>query len=155
VRNRLALIGAALVISAAVACSDDGGFEQEPQPDSPLTTIASSSGTQPPVVVATALLSAVGPGISVAEALDSRLGGPLLVNGFLFTEGGDVWLCTALAREAPPTCGAPRLRVTGLDPAAVEGVEFLDGVGWSSESLGLLGAVAGGVLTVSGTMLAQ
>ena len=45
-RNRLALFGAALVLSTAVACSDDAAKDQERQPDSPLTTIASTSGTQ-------------------------------------------------------------------------------------------------------------
>ena len=74
-KNRLVLIGAALVLSAAVACSDDAARDQEPQPDSPLTTIASTSGTQSPPVVATALVSGVGPGISVADAIDSTLDG--------------------------------------------------------------------------------
>ena len=80
-KSRLAVLGVALVLGAAVACSDDGATEREPQPDSPLTTIASTSGTQSPPVVATALVSGGGPGVSVAEAIGSSLDGPLLVNG--------------------------------------------------------------------------
>jgi hypothetical protein len=154
-KSRLAVLGVALVLGAAVACSDDGATEREPQPDSPLTTIASTSGTQSPPVVATALVSGGGPGVSVAEAIGSSFDGPLLVNGFLFTKGEVVWLCTSLPREEYPTCGEPSVKVSGLDPATAESVEFLEGIGWTNEPLQVLGSLSDGVLTASGTMLAQ
>ena len=46
--------------------------------------------------------SAVGPGISIAEALDSTLDGPLLVNGALVIRSDEVRLCEALAESFPP-----------------------------------------------------
>jgi len=59
--------------------------------------------------------SAVGPGISIADALASGLDGPLLVNGFLVVQGDAVRLCEALAESFPPQCGGDSLRVGGLD----------------------------------------
>jgi hypothetical protein len=151
VKSRLSVLGVALVLGTAVACSDDRATDQEPQPDSPLTAIASTSGTPPPVEVAVAV-SGVGPGISVADAINSKLDGPLLVNGFLFTKGGVVWLCTSLPREEYPTCGEPSVRLLGLDPATAESVEFLEGIGWTNKPLQVLGSLSGGMLTVSGTV---
>ncbi len=103
----------------------------------------------------TDLVSGGGPGISVADAIDSKLDSPLLVNGYLFTRDGDVWLCTSLPREEYPTCGEPSIRVSGLDPSTADSIEFLEGIGWTNNPLQLLGSVEGGVLTLSGTMLAQ
>ena len=154
-RDRLALMGAVLVISVAVACSADGAAEQPSSLDSALTTIVSTSGTQPPVQVVGVAVSAVGPGLSVADAIASTLEGPLLVNGFIFTKAGDVWLCSSLPREEYPTCGEPSIEVSGLDPATVEGIEFLESVGWTNEPTQVLGSKIDGVLTVSGMMLVQ
>ena len=117
----------ALVLSAAVACSDDAAKNQEPQPDSPLTTIASTSGTQSPPVVATALVSGVGPGISVADAIDSTLDGPLLVNGFVLAKGGDVRLCDGLLESFPAQCGRPSIVVDGLDLSGLDLTEAQPG----------------------------
>ena len=120
VRNRLALMGAVLVMSIAVACSNDDPVEQAPPPDPAPTTIVGTSGTQPPVQVVGAAVSGVGAGLSVADAIASTLEGPLLVNGFIFTEAGDVWLCDSLLRYEPlatdrvrkdrAECNEPRYR---------------------------------------------
>jgi hypothetical protein len=110
-------------------------------PDTAVIALVSSTGS--------------GPGISVAAALASTLDSPLLVNGFIFTISGEVRLCTSLPREEYPTCGDPSLPVEGVDPAAIEGIEFLEGRGWSDQPTQLLGTMVDGVLTVSGTVLAQ
>ncbi len=168
VKNRLSLMGAVLVMSIAVACSNDEPVEQASQLDAALTTIVSSEGTPPPVQVvkvpvptsgeatsAGGAVSTVGPGLSVAEAIASTLEGPLLVNGFIFTKASDVWLCSSLPREQDPTCGEPSIAVAGLDPTTIDGVQLLEGVGWTNETTQVLGVMIDGVLTVSGTMLAQ
>ena len=182
VRNRLALMGAALVLSIAVACSDDGSSEQASQLDPALTTIVSSEGTPSPPQISEVLaptsgeatsaggaVSAVGPGLSVADAIASTLGSPLLVNGFIFTEAGEVRLCSSLLHGDPTAadllagnvfeehvmCGEPTIEVSGIDPATVAGLEFHGAAGWTNEPTRVLGVKIDGVLTVSGTMLAR
>ena len=47
-------------------------------------------------------VSGVGPGLSIAGALASTLDGPLLVNGFVLAQGGQVRLCAVLLESYPP-----------------------------------------------------
>ena len=92
-----------------------------------------------------------GPGISVGEALTSRLEGPLLVRGWLWrADGGDLRLCTGLTDSSPPQCTKPWLTVRGLDLSKVEGLRTKEGVTWSSQPVLALGEVMQGVLEVSG-----
>ncbi len=93
-------------------------------------------------------ISGVGPGISVAEALDSDLDGPLLVNGFLHVQDGDTRLCTVLAESFPPQCGGRFLVVQGLDLTRMKGLASEGKVTWSEQSIQILGMVNGDVLTV-------
>ena len=98
-KRHLILIAGALLITgfASVACGDDdddGGAS-----------------------------SAVGPGITIAQALDSDLDEPLLVNGFLVASGEEVLLCEALAESFPPQCGGDSLLVEGLDLASIDGLQ--------------------------------
>ena len=158
-------MGAVLVMSIAVACSNDDPVEQAPPPDPAPTTIVGTSGTQPPVQVVGAAVSGVGAGLSVADAIASTLEGPLLVNGFIFTEAGDVWLCDSLLRYEPlatdrvrkdrAECNEPRIQVSGINLATVESFEFHEGAGWTNETTQVLGLKIDGVPTVSGTMLAR
>ena len=93
----------------------------------------------------------VGPGISVAEALASRLEGPLLVRGSVWrAQGGDLRLCAELTDSIPPQCTKPWLTVKGVDLSKFEGLRTEGGVTWSPQPVLLLGAVRGGVLEVSG-----
>jgi hypothetical protein len=95
--------------------------------------------------------SGFGPGISVAEALAFRLGGPLLVSGWLRrAEGGDLQLCSGLTDSLPPECAKPWLSVKGLDLSKVDGLRTESGVTWSPQPVQVLGDVTGGVLEVSG-----
>lgn len=91
----------------------------------------------------------MGPGISVAEALASRLEGPLLINGWLWAEGAEVRLCAGLSESLPPQCATPSLTVSGLDLATVEGLRREGQTAWSQQTIQLLGEVSKGVLTVS------
>lgn len=100
------------------------------------------------------MTTGVGPGISVADAIASTIEGPLLVNGFIFTRAGGVWLCSSLPREEYPTCGKPSIEISGLDPATIDGIEFLEGIG-TNEPLQVLGSKIDGGLTVSETMRTQ
>ena len=104
------LLATALIITA---CS--GGAGGEPSPVSPGPGVGAS----------------VGPGISVAEALASRLEGPLLVRGSLWrAQTGDLRLCAELTDSIPPQCTKPWLTVKGLELSKVEGLRTEGGVTW-------------------------
>lgn len=99
-----------------------------------------------------AVVAPVGPGISVAEALQSTLAGPLLVNGFVVTTADDtVYLAEALAESLPPQPGGATLIVEGLDLDVLDGLTSAQGITWSDQPVQILGDVADGVLTVSAT----
>ena len=124
------LLATALIITACV--SGAGG---EPAPGGPGPGVGAG----------------VGPGISVAEALASRLEGPLLVRGSLWrAKDGDLRLCAELTDSIPPQCTKPWLTVKGLELSKVEGLRTEGEVTWSPQPVLLLGAVSGGVLEVSG-----
>lgn len=94
--------------------------------------------------------SAVGPGISVSEALESTLEGPLLVNGFIVADAdGTVVLAELLAESLPPLAGGATLTVVGLDLSTFPGLTTAQGITWSDQPVQLLGEVNDGVLTVS------
>ena len=80
-----------------------------------------------------------GGGLSVREALDSDLDGPLMVRGYLIERDGELRLCEAILESSPPQCGEPSLRVEGQAPAA------------SETRVSLLGEVEDGTITVSET----
>jgi len=78
-------------------------------------------------------------GLSVQEALDSDLEGPLLVRGYLIERAGELRLCDAILESSPPQCGEPSLRVEGPAPAA------------SERRVSLLGDIESDTITVSET----
>jgi hypothetical protein len=92
---------------------------------------------------------AAGPGISIEDALASDSSEPLLVNGNLLAEGGDVRLCSALAESFPPQCGGASLVVEGLKLEEVDGLVTERDVSWTDRPIQLLGVVSDGTLTVS------
>ena len=96
---------------------------------------------------------AVGPGLSVPEAINSTLDDVLLVNGFIVVVDGTVHLCELLAESFPPQCGGASLVVEGLDLKLVDGLERSGDVQWTSFPFQVLGKVAAGTITVSGTSL--
>ena len=89
-----------------------------------------------------------GGGLSIQEAMDSALDGPLTVKGFVVQTGDRARLCSALAESFPPQCGGPSLEIEGSVDAAFaqEG-----NVRWTETEVSLLGHVDQGVLRVSET----
>ena len=94
----------------------------------------------------------VGPGLSIGEALTSNLTGPLLINGHLHVQNGQVRLCEVLAESLPPQCGGGILVVNGLDLTTIDGLKTEGSVTWSDQLVQVLGTVEGGVLTVAATV---
>ena len=97
-------------------------------------------------------ISGVGPGISIDEVLITDLKGPLLINGLLHIENGQVRLCESLAESFPPQCGGRFLVVKGLDLLKMDGLTREGSVTWSERSVQILGTVEGEELTVSETV---
>lgn len=93
----------------------------------------------------------VGPGISVQDALASTLDEPLLVNGlFYVTADNVVYFTDTLAESYPPQMDVTRsLRVEGIDPEVLAGLERSGGIAWSNAPTQLVGRVSGSVITVS------
>ena len=116
---RVALL---LSVLALAAC---GGGDGNVQADS---TAAPSAGAPIP-----------GGGLSVQEALDSELDGPLMVRGYLIERDGELRLCEAILESSPPQCGEPSLRVEGPAPPP------------SAQRVSLLGEVEDGTIAVSET----
>jgi hypothetical protein len=138
-----------IVALAAAACSSDERVDD-------VGTVAAGGGAPSEVGDTdggrSGPRSAVGPGISVGEALESDLAGPLLVNGFIVTTSdGTVYLAEALAESLPPQPGGARLVVEGLDLKSFEGLTTAEGITWSDQRVQVLGTVEGDVLTVSTT----
>ncbi len=96
----------------------------------------------------TPLGDANGPGLTVQEALDSDVQGPILVRGSLLLVGDSALLCASLAESMPPQCGRPSLVVHGLDREAITGLRSAGGVAWV-EDVRLLGERRGEVLRLS------
>lgn len=122
-------LGALMVAVLILACGGDDG---DPQ------TIGSTGGVS----------AASGPGISILEAMNSDLAGPLLINGFLVAEADDVRFCSALAESIPPKCAGESLRVEGIDLSGVDGLQEAEGVSWSGQ-IQLLGEIEGETLKIS------
>ena len=96
-------------------------------------------------------VSGVGPGISIGQAITSNLTGPLLINGLLHVQNGQVRLCETLAESFPPQCGGRSLVVTGLDLTTMDGLSSGGSVTWSDQPVQVLGLVEGELLLVAGT----
>lgn len=92
--------------------------------------------------------ASAGPGVSIEEALESTSNEPLLVNGNVLAQGGEVRFCSALAESFPPQCGGPSLRIDGLDLEEVDGLVTEGDVSWTDAPVRLLGIVEDGVLTL-------
>jgi len=109
-----------------------------------MLTACGENGAEP----ADGTQSAVGPGISVAEALAGDFEGPVLVNGYLFVDtDGEVTLAEMVLESYPPQPGGASLEVEGLDLAQVE-LQSDQGMSWTNETIQVLGTVADGKLAV-------
>ena len=138
----LALTVGALVVAAC------GGSDDETTPGTKAEPSASVPSAGAPIP---------GGGLSVQEAIDSTLEGPLMVKGFVVADGsGSVQLCTTLAESFPPQCGDPSLEIEGLDLATVEGLqrdEADSGRAWTDTEVSVLGDLEDGAIVVSDTSI--
>ena len=97
-------------------------------------------------------ISGVGPGISIGQVINSNLKVPLLINGLLHVQNGEVRLCETLAESFPPQCGGRFLVVKGLDLMTMDGLSSEGSVTWSDQPVQVLGSVEDEVLTVAETV---
>jgi hypothetical protein len=140
-RALLILLTAASV--AAIACSDgDSDDPTETATPTPTATAGNGEGG-----AAGTIPSAMGPGISVTEALASDQG-PLLVNGYLVITAEGARLCEALAESFPPQCGGASLAVDEPDPSALDQLTTEGDVAWSEDQVQLLGMIDGDTIRV-------
>lgn len=137
------LVLLALVLAlASAAC---GGSEESSRSDDAAGASPSAGAPIP------------GGGLTIAEALASKLDGPLMVKGFLVApDEQPIQLCSALLESYPPQCGGDSLVVEGLDLATVDGLTKTDDpslaqVTWSDSEISVLGSVEDGTLAVSAT----
>jgi hypothetical protein len=117
-----------------ISPSAEGGASGTPHPSAP-------SGADGSIELENEF-AAGGSGLSVAEALESAVSQPVLVNGFLVRDAdGGIWFCDELGDVEPPACGHPALWVTNFpaDEAVFEpenaravGAQTEGGVTWIS-----------------------
>ncbi len=112
----------ALVALALAACGSESGAS------APDDAPAPSAGAPIP-----------GGGLSVQEAIESDLDGPLMVRGYVIERDGELRLCEAILESDPPQCGDPSLRI---EPNGVA-------VSPSEERASLLGEVDGGTIRLT------
>ena len=146
-----------LLLVGAACSSTDGALDPAAHQPIANTEPLTGDATSPDPVGGSddaepGLSLAVGPGISVAEALTSDLSQPLLVNGFIVTDAeGTVFLAESLAESFPPQAGGAKLIVEGLDLTLLEGMTNASGISWTDQPVQVLGTVQNGVLTVAVT----
>lgn len=114
----------------------------EPGISDPLPTAGDDGAT---------MLAGMGPGISVAEALESTLDEPLLVNGYVFVySDGTVVIADVIAESFPPQPAGAQIEVEGLDLMQIPLTEGPDDteleiVAWTDVQVQLIGEVVDGV----------
>jgi hypothetical protein len=94
-----------------------------------------------------------GPGISIDEAIALESPEPVLVNGWIRAEAGEIRFCDAIAESYPPQCPGVSLVVEGLKLEEVDGLTRVGDIAWS-ERTQLLGVVGDGKITVSENAMA-
>lgn len=96
--------------------------------------------------------SAMGPGVSIEDAIALGSNQPVLVNGFLFVDSdGTVTLASLMAESLPPIPGGAQLSVEGLDPDAYE-FAAVGELRWTDQPVQVLGFMDGDTLVVSSTL---
>ncbi|HVR76885.1 MAG TPA: hypothetical protein VMS99_00685 [Acidimicrobiia bacterium] len=109
-----------------------------------MLTACGENGAEP----ADGTQSGVGPGITVAEAIEGDFEVPVLVNGYLFVDTeGEVTLADMVLESYPPQPGGATLVVEGFDLPQVE-LQSHQGISWTDETIQVLGTVAAGKLAV-------
>ncbi|MDA0350602.1 MAG: hypothetical protein O3A10_00135 [Chloroflexi bacterium] len=139
--KRTLLVLMTVTAIGAAACSDSDSDEPTAT-STPIPTATADGGG-----AAGTFPTAMGPGISVTEALDSSLDGALLVNGFLVITPEGARLCELLAESFPPQCGGASLIVDGPDLATFYDLTTEGDVSWSEDHIQLLGDIDGDTIS--------
>ena len=136
-----------------VACAED-----QPDCQDTLTTGDLPTGGDDPIAPSTQPNSdsvsdgmAVDGGLSVAEAIAYRGSETVAVDGYVVRTSEAAQLCETLAESYPPQCGGASLTLVNID--AIDDLPLLEegDVQWSSDSVILVGTVAGTELTIETT----
>lgn len=136
------LLGGLLVAGCGGGATDDAAEAPPVSEPSDGLPVADDDATFP---------SGMGPGISVAEALASTVGGPLLVNGYVFVYAdGSIVLADLIAESYPPQPAGASIEVEGLDVMQIPLTEGqLDGeieiTAWTDTPVQLIGEIIDGV----------
>lgn len=141
-QRRCCALALAVAALAFAACGDGSSTAND---------AAGGEAPSPPVTAGPT--SAVGPGITIAEAIAANSPELLLVNGAIVATESETRLCAALLESYPPQCGGDSLRVNGLDLTTLEGLSSAGGVTWADQPVQILGVVRDGVITVSTTVI--
>jgi hypothetical protein len=90
-------------------------------------------------------------GLSVAEAIAYQGSEPVAVHGYVVRTSETAQLCETLAESFPPQCGGASLALVNAD--TIDDLPLLEegDVQWSSNSVILVGTVAGTELTIEAT----
>lgn len=89
-------------------------------------------------------------GLTVPEALQTDVEGPVTVRGLLLDDGASVRLCEISLESYPPQCGGASLAVEGVDVAALDGATTEGAVSWVDQAT-LTGTTEDGTLVVDDT----
>lgn len=146
------IITVLLVIGLLVAaCGDTADVSAEVPPGSD----SSISDGLPLADADASALSGMGPGISVAEALASTLGEPLLVNGYVFVYAdGSVMFADVIAESFPPQPAGAAVTVEGLDVVQLPLTEGptdseISVTAWTDVPVQLIGEIVDGVFVAN------
>ena len=139
----IAPAGAPLVAAACEEgtpdCQDTlvGGDEPLFLDDEPRGGLEPSSGSSGLVI---------GGGLTVEEALNTDVVGPIAVQGFIVADGDHARLCDLLAESLPPQCGGAFVDVADLGVIDPDDLTSAQGVTWSDHPVTILGEIVDGTL---------
>jgi hypothetical protein len=137
-----------LLALVVVAC----GGDDAPVGEAPTTSVPTGGDTPLAPEPGETPSNAVGPGISVAEALAFEGSEPVLVNGFVFVYAdGTVVVADAMAESFPPQPAGDQMRAEDLDLMQIPLTEGpsdmeIEIVQWTDLPVQVLGSVVDGVL---------
>lgn len=86
-------------------------------------------------------------GLTVPEALQADIDGPVTVRGLLLDDGASIRLCEISLESYPPQCGGTSLEVEGVDVAALDGATTEGDVSWVDQAT-LTGTIEDATLVV-------
>ncbi len=151
-KRLIALLTAGALVLAA--CGGESADLTQPDVGNAPTTQTPPTGGNTPLAddAGGTMVAGMGPGISVAELLESTVDGPFLVNGYVFVDAdGSVVISDAIAESYPPQPAGAQVSVEGVDLMQLPLVEGsvnseIPTSSWTEQPVQLLGEIIDGVL---------